>query len=83
VLPEFKAITVAYADGGTGKTQKRLLATSRLSYGVGSTLGRAETISPTRARCAVVNGRLEPVLSPRTDPECPLVTDEMPRSCAL
>jgi hypothetical protein len=81
VLPEFKALTVVYTDSDDGQTQKSTLATSRLSYGIGSTLGTPKTIAPIHATCAVAKGRLEPVLIPRTDSECPLVAYERPPSC--
>jgi hypothetical protein len=74
----FKTITVVYSDSDDARGQKTLLATSRLIFNVGSSLGVARTIDPARAKCAVINGRLEPVLAPTPGPECPLVGGESP-----
>jgi hypothetical protein len=74
----FETITVAYSDSDDARGQKTLLATSRLIFNVGSSLGVTRTIDPARAKCAVINGRLEPVLAPTPGPECPLVGAESP-----
>ncbi len=51
-------ITVVYSDGDDGKSQERLVATSRLKFGKSATLGRLLTIKPEEARCEVENGTL-------------------------
>ena len=74
-LPDgFKAITVAYSDSDDGRAQKSLLATSRLVFDVGSSLGQARAIDPARATCSVIAGRLEPVLK-SVDSECPVMPE--------
>jgi hypothetical protein len=82
-LPEdFEALTVVYSDSDDGKTQKSLLATSRLSFAVGSTLGRVDRTPASRTTCAVVDGSLEPDGQREADPECPLVAEgELPAGC--
>src|SRR5260370_29845855 len=73
-LPEeFKTITVAYSDSDDGQRQKSLIATSRLVFDVGSSLGRARRIEPARAACAEIRGRLEPMVDQPTNPECPVM----------
>jgi len=56
-------ITVVYSDSDDGATQKRLIATSDLSYGKRWTLGRARPIAPDEATCSVHGGKLAPVLN--------------------
>lgn len=46
-------LTVVYSDSDDGKTQERLMATSRLKHGVAASLGRALTLLPTAGRCEV------------------------------
>ena len=64
-LPEFKAITVVYSDSDDGKAQKRLIATSPLKFGKRLTLGGVYEINPKDATCAVKDGKLEPVMTPK------------------
>ena len=58
----FAAVSVVYVDRDDGEAQARRLATSALVPGRRETLGRLETIDAAAASCAVVAGRLEPVL---------------------
>jgi len=76
-LPEpFNAITVAYSDSDDGRTQKSLLATSRFTFGDGSTLGTSQVIDPSRATCTVLSGSLEPVRAPPPGPRCTLFSGD-------
>jgi len=76
-LPEpFNSITVAYSDSDDGHAQKSLLTTSRLTFDDGSTLGRSWLVDPSRATCSVVNGSLEPVLTPPRGPRCALFSGD-------
>jgi len=54
-----EAITVVYSDGDDGKTQERLIATSRLKLGKAPTLGRLWPIESNEAICSVENGALD------------------------
>jgi hypothetical protein len=75
-LPEkFKTITVVYSDSDDGQKQKSLLATSRLVFDVGSSLGLPAPIDPARATCKVIGGKLEPVLTPPSNPDCPVMPE--------
>jgi hypothetical protein len=56
-------ITVVYSDSDDGATQKRLIATSDLSYGKRWTLGHARPIVPREGTCTVRGGKLEPVMN--------------------
>lgn len=54
-----EALSVVYSDSDDGKTQERLLATSKLKFGDAATLGRLLPIAPKEAVCEVVGGKLE------------------------
>jgi hypothetical protein len=71
VLPVSGSITVVYSDSDDGRKQKSLLATSKLSFGNASTLGAVKKIDAARARCVVIDGKLEPRTAP-VDPSVPL-----------
>lgn len=55
-------ISVVYSDGDDGKTQKRLIATSRLVFGKAATVGRLWSVPREEATCAVQDGKLVRVL---------------------
>ena len=72
-LPEkTDALTLVYSDSDDGKTQERLLATSKLAGGKTWTLGGLHQVAPERSRCVVEGGKL--VLRPGP----PLKADEPP-----
>jgi hypothetical protein len=62
-----EALTVVYSDSDDGKTQERLVATSKLKFDVGATLGRLWPIAKEEAVCEVANGKLDRKLT-RTFP---------------
>lgn len=57
-----KSLTVVYSDSDDDKTEKRLIATSKLVYGSALTLGEPREIKPEEATCEVRDGLLEPRL---------------------
>ena len=57
-VPALDAITVVYSDGDDGKTQERLIATSKLTFAKGQTLGHLRPIATEEAVCEVVAGVL-------------------------
>jgi hypothetical protein len=61
---EFEGLTVAYSDSDDGKTQKSIVATSKIVFGRLETLGRITKVKS--SSCAVTAGRLDAV---RTSPE--------------
>jgi hypothetical protein len=71
-LPASGGVTIVYSDSDDGKTQKSLLATSKLSFGDASTLGAVKKVNAARARCVVIGGKLEPRMTP-AEPTTPLV----------
>lgn len=58
-------VTVVFSDSDDGKTQKRLVSTSRLVHGKGSTLGKTFQVPATEMVCDVENGKL--VRAPKRD----------------
>lgn len=56
------AISVAFSDSDDGVAPERVIATSALRAGDARTLGGVFEVRPDRATCAVVDGRLEPVV---------------------
>jgi hypothetical protein len=71
--PGLDAITLVYSDSDDGRTQERLIATSRLVTGKIETLGALRPIDPKQATCRVDGGRLEPVLAPIPDGDKPVL----------
>jgi len=69
VLPdEGRGLTVVYSDSDDGARQKRLIATSRLTFGRTWTVGSVTTIARERATCVVDGAQLRPKVAalPRT-----------------
>ncbi|MBK7829024.1 hypothetical protein [Nannocystis sp.] len=58
----FAALTLVYVDRDANERSARRLATSPLVPGRRETLGGLQAIEPEAASCAVIAGRLEPVL---------------------
>ena len=58
----FTGVTLVYVDRDDGESGPRRLTTSKLEPGRGETLGALAIVDPQAAACAVVAGRLEPVL---------------------
>lgn len=58
----FNGVTLVYVDRDDGESEPRRLTTSKLEPGRGETLGALAIVDPQAAACAVVAGRLEPVL---------------------
>jgi hypothetical protein len=54
-----EALTVVYSDSDDGKTQERLIATSKLKFGVAPTLGRLLPIAHKEAVCEVIARKLD------------------------
>lgn len=52
---DLEALTIAYSDSDDGKSQKSLIATSKLVFGRLETLGRVEKV---RRSCELANGKL-------------------------
>ena len=59
-LPDTKSLTMVYSDTDDGKTQERLIATSKLLYGSALTLGELREIKPDEVIGEVRDGLLEP-----------------------
>jgi hypothetical protein len=59
-----EGLTVVYRDTDDGKKHHASIATSDFDAKDPATLGRLFPVAPERARCVVVNGSLEPRLSP-------------------
>jgi hypothetical protein len=53
------ALTVVYSDSDDGMSQERLIATSRLAWGVHRSLGAATPIPADRVRCRLVDDALQ------------------------
>jgi hypothetical protein len=51
-------VSVVFSDSDDGKTQERLISTSRLVHGKASTLGKTFEVPPTEMTCEVENGKL-------------------------
>ena len=67
-----KAITVVYSDSDDGKKQKRMIASSKLSYGKLASLGGAQVVDPKLALCRVKNNILQVVNTQSYDPLQPV-----------
>ncbi|MGC4052739.1 MAG: hypothetical protein QM757_25700 [Paludibaculum sp.] len=72
-------LTVAYSQSDHGRAQKRMIATSRVKRGVGSTMGRSGSVlihnsADDHVTCGLVNGALEITGAKQK----PLVVPEMP-----
>jgi hypothetical protein len=57
-------LTVVYSDSDDGVRQKRLIATSNLTFGRPWTVGSVTAIARQRATCVVDGGRLRPKVEP-------------------
>ena len=68
----FDLFTVVYSDSDEGKRQERLIATSRLEFGVVPSFGQARKLKAAEASCVVREGKLEPVPSSNVAKEGPL-----------
>ena len=65
VLPdEGKGLTVVYSDSDDGVRQKRLIATSHLTFGRTWTVGSVTSIARQRASCVVEGAQLRPKIEP-------------------
>ena len=58
--PSFDAVSVVYSDSDDGKSQKRLIGTSKLKLGVADTLGTWWVVKPEQAVCEVKEKALVP-----------------------
>ncbi|QOY87533.1 hypothetical protein [Paludibaculum fermentans] len=72
-------LTVSYSQGEQGRAQKRMIATSRVKRGVGSTMGRSGSVLihnsvDDHVTCGLVNGALEITGAKKK----PLVVPEFP-----
>lgn len=72
-LPAHEAFAVVYSDGDDGRTQERLLATSRLAFGDGRSLGTARRIPSEVATCELHDGLTRLRFASPTGPDRPLL----------
>jgi hypothetical protein len=73
--PTAGALTRVYRARDDGKTQERLIATSRLEFGVLGSLGVPRVVDPKMAVCQVRDGRLEFVDTQSYEPGQPVLVD--------
>jgi len=65
VLPdEGKGLTVVYSDSDDGVRQKRMIATSHLTFGRTWTVGSVTSLARQRASCVVEGAQLRPKIEP-------------------
>ena len=65
VMPkEGQGLTVVYSDSDDGAHQRRLIATSRLTFGRTWTIGAVTSIARQRATCVVEGAQLRPNVEP-------------------
>ncbi len=67
------ALTLVYSDSDDGKTQERLIATSKLKFDSAPTLGKLWPIAKEEAVCEVVAGKLERKLTHTFPADRPLL----------